>query len=362
MLKTLGVGAAGVAAIGVNGTVARQPQLATIATFDPPQLPENIAVGEDGTHYLSMATTGEIWELTPGDDVSPSSVASLPVPSDQQGPTLLGIVIASDDSALYACFNSGEADTHGVWRVPLDDGSPEAVATVDPNESTLNGITGDALEDGAFLVTDHQRGAIWRVSDDGAEIWLESQLLVPNPYADLPVGVDGIAVGPDGDVWVDNLSFGSILRIPVESDGSAGEPAVFAYTEELVGADGLTVDSDGVIYVAVNVRNAVVRIDRDGRRETLVSGEILDFPSDVHLGRSDGTQRTLYFTNFALLSAGAEGRQAAPSYMSVDLEQTGTTAGTPGGTPTETPAETPAETETETPTETDGENASASRR
>lgn len=337
MLKALGV--AGVAAVGAAATGARRAEtgLTTVATFDPPQLPENIAVTGDGTHYLSMAPTGEIWALTPGDDAAPESVASLPLPEDNPDATLLGVVPAEDEGALYACLNSRDPETHGVWRVPLDDGEPTLVAGTDPEETTVNGIT-TALGEGTLLVTDHQRGVVWRVTDEGdggdAEVWLDSRLLVPSPYAALPVGVDGIAVGPDGDVWLDNLSFGSVLRVPVEGD-SPGEPEVVAHTDALVGADGLTVDANGDVYVAVNLRNEVVRLPPEGEPEpeTVVAGEILDFPSDVHFG-TGGSERTLYFTNFAFGSARAEGQQADPSYMSVDLgtaEGTATPAGNASG-------------------------------
>jgi sugar lactone lactonase YvrE len=351
-LKSIGVGALGLAG-ALGGTAAGVQQqgqpttLSTIATFDPPQLPENIAVAGDWTHYLSMAASGEVWSLTPGDDASPSSIAALPRP-EGAGLTTLGIATSGDGSAVFVCHNTGDPETNGVWRVPVDDGAePSQLAAIDPEGTTLNGITGDAFDDGTLLVTDHTRGAIWRVSSEGeAEPWLVSPLLDPNPYEPVPVGVDGIAVGPDGDVWVDNLSFGSLVRIPVGGDGSAGEPSVVAYSDELFGADGMTVDSEGTIYVAVNQQNRVVRVEEQAGAEadqgvtveTIVGGEVLDSPADVHLG-AGGDEGTLYLCNAAFASAGVEGEVANPSYMSVDLEA----AGTPAGTATATEAGTATE-------------------
>ena len=352
VLQTLAAAAGAASAAGATATRDQQSPFepTTITTFDPPRLPENVAVGSDGTHYLSMAPIGEVWGLSPGGDVTPSAVASLPLARGNPNALLLGITNASD-GALYACLDSRDPETHGVWRVPLGDGGdPTLVASTNPQGSTLNGITGDALEDGAFLVTDHQRGRILRVTRGGdVGVWLDSPLLDPNPYAATPIGVDGIDVGPDGAVWVDNLSFGSVLRIPVGSDGSAGTPEVFARSDALVGADGLTVDPAGDVYVAVNARDAIVRVDGNGEPTTLVSGGVLDFPSDVHFGRTAETRRTLYVTNFALPAARAEGREANPSYVQIDLEsvETATATGTATGTAVDGATET-------TPGTTDG--------
>jgi len=91
--------------------------------------------------------------------------------------------------------------------------------------------------------------------------------------AQTPVGANGLAVHPDGDVYVDNLNAGSVMRVPVADDRSAGEVEQVVQDEGLVGADGMTIDEDGTLYVAVNAANEVVRVTDDQEIETLAGGD-----------------------------------------------------------------------------------------
>lgn len=306
-------GAALAASAGVAGAQedgATEPEV--VAEFEPPALPENLAVDTDGNVYVGMAPTGEIRRLSP--DGSQSTVAQLDV---GENGFLLGIV--ADDSTLYAALASGNPDTHGVWRVTTE-GETEQVASLPADETTPNGIIHDPNQSGALLVTDHSGGAVWRVTSDGAaERWVSGPLFEVNPYASNPVGADGLAVHPNCDVFVGNLSYGGIVRVPVESDGSAGTPEVYVQDDALVGADGMTFDREGSLYVAVNAQNKVSRITPNQEIETVVSGGDLDFPSDVRFGRTEQEATSLYICNFALPSFMSDEATANPSLMKVDV-------------------------------------------
>lgn len=316
-----------------------------VASFDPPYLPENIATDAQGNVYVSMAPAREVWRVPP--DGNPSSVASVG-PDDGQG-TLLGVTRA-DDGTMYAALNSGVAATHGVWRVPTD-GSAELMASIPTDGTFPNGITDDLLDDGV-VASDSSRGAIWRATDEGAAVWFDSPLLDPNPYAANAIGVNGVDVGPDGDLYAANLSYGAIVRIPVGDDGTPGDsPTVVVQSDALVGADGIAVDDRRNVYVAVNAQDKISRVTPDGGVETVLAGGELAFPSDVHFGGGEGGQSTLYVCNFALPAFRAEDRTANPSLMRIDLG-TGTTTG--GGETTATATGETATTRGGTDTTTDG--------
>lgn len=313
----VGAGAATVPSIttGQADGDGTTPQL--VSSFDPPNLPENIAVAPDGTLYLSMAVPGEIWAVT--DEGEARSVATFDL-ADDAG-LVLGIT-ATDDGDLYAAVGSGNPETHGVWRVPPG-GSPELVASLPAAESMPNGITDDVLPDGSLLVADHLGGRIWRVHDGEATVWLDDPLLDPNPYASSQIGVDGVALGPEGDLWVDNLNYGAVLRVPLDC-ATPGDPEVFVQNEEaLQGCDGMTLDQDGNVYLAVNAQNEIVRVTPQKEIRTLASGGDLDFPADVHFGRTSETRSTLYFCNFAYPNFLSESAQANPSLMKLDLDAVG---------------------------------------
>jgi len=53
----------------------------------------------------------------------------------------------------------------------------------------------------------------------------------------------------------------------------AGEVEQVVQDEGLVGADGMTIDEDGTLYVAVNAANEVVRVTDDQEIETLAGGD-----------------------------------------------------------------------------------------
>ena len=301
--------------------------LETVAEFEPPALPENLAIDERGTVYLSMGPSGEIRAVD--SEGSQSSVATLE--TGDQG-LLLGITVL--DGVLYAANGSGQQETHGVWRVDPEDGEPERIASLSPDESMPNGIMPDPTTSDALLVSDHLGGAIWRVTTEReAEPWVSDSLLEPDMDAQTPVGANGLAVHPDGDVYVDNLNAGSVMRVPVADDGSAGEVEQVVQDEGLVGADGMTIDEDGTLYVAVNAANEVVRVTDDQEIETLAGGDPLDFPADVHFGTTEETATSLYIANFAYGTFLKDETAAEPSLARVDVGTAGYFPETAGETP-----------------------------
>lgn len=311
--------AAGALATGSSTAVAQDDAtddgaaaLEIVAEFEPPALPENIAVDDAGTVYLSMGPSGEIRAVDPtGEEASVATIDT--------GDEGLALGITVHEDALYVANASSESETHGIWRVdPAGEADPERIAPLPADETMPNGIVPDPFVDAALLVTDHLGGAIWRVPLDGEpEPWLSHESLEPDTDAETPVGADGLAVY-EGDVIVDNLNAGSVLRVPVE-DGAASEPEPIAQAERLVGADGLTVDADGGIYVAVNAANEVVRVTPDGEIETLVDSG-LDFPADVHFGTTSETDSQLYVANFAYGTFLADPEAAAPSLARLEVD------------------------------------------
>lgn len=290
---------------------AQGAQAEVVASFESPNLPENITTDSEGNVYVSMAPARQIWQVPP--DGNPSSVASIG-PEDGEG-ILLGVT-RTDDGTMYAALNSGVSETHGVWRVPAD-GSAELMASIPTGGTFPNGISHELLDEG-LLISDSVRGAIWRATSDGAEPWFDIPLLDPNPYADTAIGINGIDVGPEGDLYAANLNFGAIVRIPVEDGEPNVNAEVVVQSDELIGADGIAVDDQRNVYVAVNATDKVSRVAPDGSVETVVSGGELAFPSDVHFGPGDD-QSTLYVCNFAFPAFLAEDQTANPSLMRIDL-------------------------------------------
>src|SRR4051812_40056063 len=116
-----------------------------VAAFDPPMLPEGLAVDDSGTIYVGIATSGEIRRVTP--DGAQSKLAQL-----RPGiGSLLGLAM-TPDGALVAALNSKNtpgSDQQGIWRVALD-GEVSLMAAL-PAVTMPNGLA--YAPDGALFVS-----------------------------------------------------------------------------------------------------------------------------------------------------------------------------------------------------------------
>lgn len=165
-------------------------------------------------------------------------------------------------------------------------------------------------------------GSIWRIPRRGqAELWMRDELLRGTGALGQPVwiGANGIAYY-HGNLYVTNTEKGTVMRIPVQKDGSAGVPEVWYLLDvpesPLYGAplpvagDGCVLDVHGNLYVAVLTRSAVVRINaKDLLQETVAAFRVpdtlplyapLDFPASLFFGTGKGERTNLFVTNLGL--------------------------------------------------------------
>jgi sugar lactone lactonase YvrE len=208
--------------------VRAEVPLETIARFDAhaQEYSEGVAVDASGNLYVSLSYIGEIRRIAP--DGSQSTVARLHV----GGGYVLGLAVAPD-GAVYAAVPATPQKALGLWRI--QDGVATRVAGLDPK-----GFPNDVAIDGAgnVYVSDSALGAVWKVSPTGvAAIWIQDPLLEGDRTA-FGFGANGLELR-DGALYVNNTSKGSIVRIPIQADGTAGQPEVFFQDSVLIGADGL---------------------------------------------------------------------------------------------------------------------------
>jgi hypothetical protein len=119
-------------------------------------------------------------------------------------------------------------------------------------------------------------------------------------------------------------------RVPVNPDGSAGTPSVYASgCSELNGADGVSADTKGDLYVAVDGNDAVIRINANGSIETLATAaDGLDSPAAVVFSPRAGGRTSVYIANSALLNYISKGTPH-PSLMRLDVGVMGSAFGIP---------------------------------
>src|SRR3972149_3984124 len=296
---------------------AQAQELTVVAQFDASlgELPEGIAADGDGNLYLSMAS-GEIKKVTPNGDAS--TFAQLPSPGDG---FVTGVAFGTDGD-LYVAFGSMQPDTHGIWRVSPE-GDAEQFASLD--SATLpNGLAFDS--DGNLYVSDSFGGQVLKVTPGGqVSVWSNAPELAgpAEPVAPLPfsVGANGIAFDAGQDnLYVANTGLGTVIKVPMRADGSAGAGEVVLEDRALLrGAAGSAFDDAGTLYVTVFLQARVIVLSPDWEATTLSEGGPLQNPASVAFGA--GTHATeLYITNFAALRAlGLQEGDPAPALFSIDV-------------------------------------------
>lgn len=304
----LGIGASPIASAGRHTNAGPPTESArgptdVVVDFEDAG-PENLAIDSDANIYMSMES-GEVLRLdaerateTGLDESETDEIASFDTGDNG---FLTGVL--ADDGYLFVAVSSFRADNHGIWKIELDrtretEGEASKEEGVDQLISLPHDLEEDFTvpnglllhpDDDDLLVSDSQ-GAIWRVRRDGeggADPWADDDLLNPANVGEvLSIGANGLAAKDCNAVYVANTNFGRIVRVPVEGDGSAGEPETHVEDEGLVGADGIAFDRAGRLIVAVNGQNKVVRVPSAEAEMAVLADEEdgLDFPADVLFG------------------------------------------------------------------------------
>jgi sugar lactone lactonase YvrE len=182
---------------------------------------------------------------------------------------------------------------------------------------------------GNLFVSESHDGGIWRLATDGTfAVWSDSTLLRGTTSAGPcglvhpavasfgPLGANGIAFNKHGDMLVANTDLGTIVRIPVKPDASAGTASVFAGPAcNLWGADGVAMDNEDNLYVAANAKGQIDRVDPSGGVQVLATGAPLSFPSDIAFGTGLGDRKQIFITNFAAFPTSP----GAPGVLALDV-------------------------------------------
>jgi sugar lactone lactonase YvrE len=301
-------------AFAPSGPGAACPNGAASCTSDI----EGVAVGPDGMVYTpsfgfnsagALAGYSELFVFAPDGHL----VKHFPVTGSS--PHLIGLVYQqSSNSLLIADLGTGV-----VWKVdPVSQSTAMFMKapTITTTAPGLNALTFDKA--GNVYVSDSFQGVIWKTGPNGGTptAWYspfntgQNDLLLPNANTgevlNPPFGANGIEFNNEGTaMFAMNTAYHSIIKIPVESDGSAGTGATF--TTGINAPDGLAVDADDNLWVAANQGDEIVVVDQtgtviakqgdyDGLTEDGAIRGLL-FPASLAFSPD---QRRLYVTNLAL--------------------------------------------------------------
>jgi sugar lactone lactonase YvrE len=300
---------------------AAPASLATVAAFDASkfELAEGLAL-RDGNAYVSLAPLGTIVKVTPAGVVTPYAS----VPAGYNDGYTLGLAFDAQ-GALFATQTKNSAAatvTPGIYKIPAG-GSATAVATPFATDAAMTFPNGIAVGSaGDLLVTDSGSGIVFRVTTAGVVTrWKEAPELQGSPACPaplpFPIGANGI-VRSASEVFVTNTAKGSIVRIAVESDGSAGALTTVLADCKYVGLDGVARDTDGSLLVAQNGSpGRVLRVTTSGAVTVLHDGAPLDGPGSIAVASAWNGAHAALVTSTAFFSVGVDGGAPKPGLLAL---------------------------------------------
>jgi len=132
-----------------------------------------------------------------------------------------------------------------------------------------NGLCNDiaVAKDGTVYATDTNMGRVLRLKKGASalDVWAEDAMVLAT--------ADGIALLADGQVYVNSVGQGTLMRIPVKADGSAGPIVKLETSRPMMGPDGmrsvgnktlLVVEGGRLDEVTINGDKAEVKVLKEG--------------------------------------------------------------------------------------------------
>jgi sugar lactone lactonase YvrE len=301
--------------------------------------PEGIALAEDGDVFVGSIPTGEIVAFdVDGDD--PDHALFLDLEDTVIAGGAIGmLMVEGAGRTLHVCDSVPDATNAKASRVvkidvtdldaPALETSHALVPSVEGGNVFCNDIATDAA--GNLYATDSFGGQVQQIlanaaADSPATVWKADPALQGSGQS--PFGANGITVLTDGAaefVFVVNSALGTLNRIAINPDGTAGDVVTVALTNgtnqavTLAGADGLKAIDNSTLLVVENQIRSVTKIvltdafgDAPAGKTTVLSSR-LDVPTTLAI---DGTSALVVESQLDHLLDSTQGAPQLPFCVS----------------------------------------------
>ena len=253
---------------------AQAASAAEILIADAKSQPESLTMGPGGVLIVGSASSSFVYKVRSG-----SSTAEKFIDATAEGPGtfFFGMLADASSNTLWTCQLTPIPDTTPVRRhtalrsFDLSTGAPKIRWNLPGDNSTCNDFA--IGPDKALYITDTANGKIYRLAAGAstAELFLEHQTLM---------GVDGITF-LDGTLYVNNVVFNKLYRIPIDATGKPGRPVDIWMDQPVKGPDGMRA-ANGKLFVAENSGGKISAITVNGDKASVtVIKEGLKTPTGV---------------------------------------------------------------------------------
>ncbi|GEP07286.1 Vgb family protein [Methylobacterium oxalidis] len=209
------------------------------------RFPENVTSTSDGTLFVSSIADGGVLRIGAGG----ATATAFLKPGDHGTRSTFGLLTDEKSGILWVASNDataigarGPTATEGAWVKAFDllTGALKQSVRLPGDRALANDFALD--RQGALYVTNTFAPQILRLKPGAAAF----EVFVEDPA--LAKGLDGIAFGSDGNIYVNTFMGGEFFRIAVK-DGVAGPVTKLETTQPLKFPDGLRAFGDSFLMV-----------------------------------------------------------------------------------------------------------------
>ena len=262
--------------------------------------------GSDNEPTRSCATDIAVGEVQPFGD--PVATRTEGITFDAAGTLFVSAIVNDGDDQLL------QFSPDGTFEVAAGSESILGLA------SDATGILGAAIRTGELLLIDPATGVSAPIADGlGAPNFVVTTPWGTTLVSDDSTGTDTIReVTLDGvvSVWVEGVPTPNgmvfsldnrtlyvattfegvgLWRVPVSEEGAAGTPDQWVNFATGSTPDGVAIDSEGNVYVALNINDEIAQVKPDGTVTIIAEG--VSKPASLAFGQGDYDPCSLYVTN-----------------------------------------------------------------
>jgi hypothetical protein len=247
---------------------------ADILIGDAKSQPESLTVAPGGVLIVGSASSPFVYKVRAG---SATAEKFIDASTEGAGTFFLGMLADASTNTLWTCQltpvpNANPPQRHTALRsFDLTTGAAKIRWNLPGDSNLCNDFT--IGPDKALYITDTIPGRIFRLpaGATSAELYLEHPTLR---------GVDGITF-LDGLLYVNNVIFNKLYRIPVDATGKPGTPVDIWMDQPVKGPDGMRA-ANGKLLVAENGSGKVSALTVTGDKASVtVLKDGLDTPTGV---------------------------------------------------------------------------------
>ena len=217
---------------------------AEILIGDAKSQPESLTVAPGGVLIVGSASSPFVYKVKAGSTVAEKFIDAS---AEGEGTFFFGMLADAASNTLWTCQltpvpNSKPVQRHTALRsFDLATGAAKLRWNLPGDNTTCNDFA--IGPDKALYISDTATGRIYKLAAgaSSAELYLEHRLLM---------GIDGITF-LDGVLYVNNVFFNKLYRIPVDATGKPGTPEDIWMDAPVKGPDGMRA-ANGKLYVAEN--------------------------------------------------------------------------------------------------------------